>query len=371
MAVLISVAVVGPLLLSAALTVLVRAWARRTGFVDKPHAHKKHERPIALGGGIAIFAGIAVPLLAGTAAAYLWHRQGAPSFLPTLLRDHLGGIASKLPSVLALCGCMGVLHVVGLIDDRRSLGPAPKFLAQCAIAVITAWPLGIRILEFLPVPLSVAATVVWIVLITNAFNFLDNMDGLSAGVAAIGAAIFAIASMLAGQIFVPVLAWVMVGALVGFLLFNFSPASIFMGDAGSLIVGYLMAVLTTLTTYFDSGQEHSPLGVLVPLLVLAVPVYDAVSVITLRLFAGDSPFRGDHRHFSHRLVKRGMTRRGAVVMIYLATAATGLPAVALPRVDWPIAALLLLQCACVVAMIAMLENTGTAPQGSGQRGHRA
>jgi len=361
MIVLISVAVVAPLLLSAALTLIVRAWARRTGFVDRPHAHKKHEQPVALGGGVAIFAGIAVPLLVGTAVAYLWHGKAAPSFLPTLLCDHLDGIASKLTTVLALCGCMGVLHIVGLIDDRRALGPAPKFIAQFTIAVITAWPLDIRILEFLPAPLSIAATVVWIVLITNAFNFLDNMDGLSAGVAAIGAAIFAIAAMMAGQIFVPVLAWVMVGGLVGFLLFNFSPASIFMGDAGSLVVGYLMAVLTTLTTYFDPGQEHRPLGVLVPLLVLAVPVYDAVSVITLRLFAGDSPFRGDHRHFSHRLVKRGMTRRGAVLTIYLATAATGLPAVALPRVDWPVAALLLLQCVCVVTMIARLELTHSAP----------
>ncbi len=356
MAVLISVAVVGPLLLAAALTFAVRAWARRTGFVDRPHAHKKHEQPVALGGGIAIFAGIVIPLLVGTAAAYLWYRGGAPSFLPALVGDHLGGIASKLPTVLALCGCMGVLHIVGLIDDRRALGPAPKFIAQFAVALATAWPLGIRILEFLPAPVSIAATVVWIVLITHAFNFLDNMDGLSAGVAASGAAIFAVAAMLAGQIFVPILAWVMVGTLVGFLLFNFSPASIFMGDAGSLVVGYLMAVLTTLTTYFDAGQAHSPLGVLVPLLVLAVPLYDAVSVITLRLRAGDSPFRGDHRHFSHRLVKRGMTRTGAVLTIYLATAATGLPAVALPRVDWPIAALLLLQCLCVVAMIAILEH---------------
>jgi len=361
MAVLIGVALVGPLLLGAVLTVLVRTWARRSGFVDRPHAHKKHEQPVALGGGIAIFAAIAIPLIVGTTAAFVLNRYGTAGSLPTLVREHMSGVASKLPTVLALCGCMAVLHAVGLIDDRRALGPGIKFAVQFAVALVTAWPLGIRILEFFPASLSVVATVLWIVLITNAFNFLDNMDGLSAGVAAIGAAIFAIAAMLAGQVFVPVLAWIMVGALVGFLLFNFSPASIFMGDAGSLVVGYLMAVLTTLTTYFDADQQHSPLGVLVPLLVLAVPVYDAVSVITLRLVAGESPFRGDHRHFSHRLVKRGMTRRGAVLTIYLATAATGLPAVALPRVDWPVAALLLLQCICVVAMIAVLEHTRPAP----------
>jgi len=252
-----------------------------------------------------------------------------------------------------------VLHVVGLIDDRRALGPVPKFVAQFVVALVTAWPLGIRMFEFLPVPMSIAATVFWIVLITNAFNFLDNMDGLSAGVAAIGAAIFAVASMSAGQIFVPILAWVMVGALLGFLMFNRSPASIFMGDAGSLVVGYLMGVVTILTTFYDPAQQLQPMGVLVPLVVLAVPLYDAISVITLRLRAGESPFRGDHRHFSHRLVKRGMSRRGAVHTVYLATAATGLPAIALPRVSWAIASMLLLQCVCVVAMIAVLERADT------------
>jgi UDP-GlcNAc:undecaprenyl-phosphate GlcNAc-1-phosphate transferase len=201
-------------------------------------------------------------------------------------------------------------------------------------------------------------TVLWIVLITNAFNFLDNMDGLSAGVAAIAAGIFAVASMSAGQVFVPIMAWVLVGALLGFLVFNFSPATIFMGDAGSLVVGYLLSVLTILTTFYDSARNLTPLGIIVPMVVLAVPLYDVTSVVIHRIRAGESPFKGDWRHFSHRLVKRGMTQRGAVLTIYLATAATALPAIALPRVDWMIAILLLAQCLCVVVMIAVLEHTG-------------
>jgi len=358
---LILVALGASFAMSCSATWLVRAAARRIGFVDRPRAHKKHAHPIALGGGVAFVVGIGLPLLIGTTAAYVWRDGSPPAFLPTLLQRHLEGVASKLPTIAAIVGCMLALHVTGLIDDRRALGPAPKFIVQFAVAVVTAGLMGVRLLEFLPAPLSVAATVLWIVAITNAFNFLDNMDGLSAGVAAICAAIFAIAAMTAGQIFVPVMAWVIVGTLAGFLVFNLSPASIFMGDAGSLVIGYLMSVVPILTTFYDPDQSLRPTGVLVPVVVLAVPIYDAISVITLRVYAGTNPFRGDHRHFSHRLVKRGMSRRRAVLTIYLATAATGLPAIALPRVDWPIAILLLVQCLCVLTMVAVLEHA--APNG--------
>lgn len=351
----------GSFILSLICTLWVRSWAIRTNFVDTPHdhrkGHKKHRHPVALGGGIALMISIGLPLLIGTAFARYCGAESLPGWIPEFVVKHLDGIASKWPVVLALIGGMLVLHIVGLFDDRRALGPAPKLIAQFTVALITAWPMGIRAAEFLPEPLSIALTVFWIVLITNAFNFLDNMDGLSAGVAAIAAAIFAVASMSAGQVFVPILAWVVVGGLLGFLWFNFSPATIFMGDAGSLVIGYLMSVLTILATYYDASLKLSSIGVVMPLVVLAVPLYDVISVVIHRVREGESPFRGDHRHFSHRLIKKGMTPRGAVLTIYLATAATGLPAIALPRVDQPIAVLLLLQCLCVVIMIAVLEYT--------------
>ena len=357
---LILIAVAGPLALSLLATFVVRAVARRRGFVDRPGGHKQHATPIALGGGVALVIAIVGPILAGTLAAWMMHEQPAPGWLPEMIRPHLDGMAGKLPVVLAIMGGALVLHLVGLFDDRRALGPGPKFIAQIAVALFTAWPMGIRAVEALPAPLSIAVTVLWIVLITNAFNFLDNMDGLSAGVAAIAAAIFAVASMAAGQIFVPVMAWVIVGALLGFLVFNFSPATIFMGDAGSLVIGYLLSVLTILTTFYDPAQQLLPLGILVPVVVLAVPLYDVISVVIHRLRAGESPFKGDWRHFSHRLVRKGLTPRGAVLTIYLATAATGLPAIVLPRVAWPYAALLLVQCLCIVLMIAILEHTEPA-----------
>ena len=353
---IVVVAVAGPFVVALVATYLVRTWARRVGFVDHPSGHKRHEAPVALGGGIALLIAICLPILGGTLTAWFLCSDAPPAWLPAVLEPHLAGIASKLPAVLAIVGGAVVLHIVGLLDDRRALGPLPKLMAQVAVALFTAWPMGIRVVEALSPPISILLTVLWIVLITNAFNFLDNMDGLSAGVAAIAAAIFAVASMAAGQIFVPLLAWIVVGALLGFLVFNFSPATIFMGDAGSLVIGYLLSVLTILTTYYDKAQGLTPLGVLVPLVVLAVPLYDVISVVVRRLRAGDSPFRGDWRHFSHRLIKRGMTPRGAVLTIYLATAATGLPAIVLPRVEWGYAVLLLFQCLCVVIMIAILEH---------------
>ena len=358
---IVLVAIGGAFLLSVLATYLVRGWARRVEFVDHPSGHKAHEAPTALGGGIALIGSICGPILLGTVMAWVLSDSAAPGWLPELVRTHLDGIASKLPTVLAIVGGAVVLHVVGLIDDRRALGPGPKFAAQVLVAIFVAWPMGIRVIEALPAPLSIIVTVLWIVLITNAFNFLDNMDGLGAGVAAVAATIFAIASMTVGQVFVPVMAWIMVGALLGFLLFNFSPASIFMGDSGSLVLGYLMSVVTILVTFYDPGLHLQPFGVLVPIVVLAVPLYDVISVVIHRLRLGLSPFRGDRRHFSHRLVKRGMSPRGAVLTIYLATAATGLPAIVLPRVPWSAAILLLVQCLCVVTMIAILEHTRPEP----------
>lgn len=356
--ILVLIAVVGPMLLSWCVTALVKRWALRVGFVDRPGGHKQHDRVVALGGGIAIFFSIAAPLLIGTTAAWAL-REAPPSWLPTLLQTHITGIASKWPTLLGIIGAAAVLHGMGIIDDRKALSPGPKFLVQFAVAAFVAGPMGIRIAEALPTPLSFGMTVFWIVLMTNAFNFLDNMDGLSAGVAAVAAAIFAVAAMNAGQIFVPIMAWIVVGALLGFLRHNFSPASIFMGDAGSLPLGFLMSVITILTTYYDPSKGLTPIGVAIPILVLAVPLYDVTSVVIHRHLAGVSPLQGDRRHFSHRLVKRGLTPRNAVLTIYLATAATGLPAIVLPHLNWVGAALLLLQCACVVVMIAILESTAS------------
>lgn len=344
---------------SALATFVVRGIARRRGFVDRPGGHKQHALPVALGGGIALAWTVCLPPLLATLGACAAMRWGTPEWIPDDLRVHIPGVASKAAGVFAVIGGAVLLHVVGLIDDVKPLGPAFKLFVQVLVALVPAALFGIRVLalEHWPAWVSVAITVVWIVTVTNAFNFLDNMDGLSAGVAAIAGAIFAAAAISGGQIFVPAMMLILVGALLGFLVFNFHPATIFMGDSGSLFVGYLMAVLIVLTTFYHPERRLQPAGVLLPIVVLAVPLYDSASVIIHRLRAGSSIFRGDRRHFSHRLVRRGLSERAAVLTIYLATAATSLAAILLPHVSWFGACVIFAQCLCVILIIAILEHT--------------
>ena len=249
-----------PFGLAVVATYIVRRWALRVGFVDRPSGHKGHVQPVVYGGGIALFVAICGPILAGTLAVWMLDGPSPPDWLPPFVRTHMDGIVSKLPVVLAITGSACVLFIVGLIDDRRPLGAAPKFFVQIAVAVFIAWPMGIRVVEALPAGVSIAATVLWVVVITNAFNFLDNMDGLSAGVAAIAAGIFAVASMSVGQVFVPAMAWVLIGALLGFLVFNFSPASIFMGDAGSLVIRFPAERADNPNDVLRSGSEPATAG---------------------------------------------------------------------------------------------------------------
>jgi UDP-GlcNAc:undecaprenyl-phosphate GlcNAc-1-phosphate transferase len=203
---------------------------------------------------------------------------------------------------------------------------------------------------------AVVLTSLWIVVLTNAFNFMDNMDGLTAGVGTLTALILGMAAFAAGQVFVPCMLMIVAGALLGFLFYNFPPASIFMGDAGSLVVGYMLAVCSVLTTYIYPEQQITPYGITVPLIVFAVPLYDFVSVLFRRYRKGQSIFQADRGHFSHRLVQLGLTPTAAVLTIYLATTATSLSAIVLPLLNWAGAVLVFGQCICVVAIIAILES---------------
>jgi UDP-GlcNAc:undecaprenyl-phosphate GlcNAc-1-phosphate transferase len=170
--------------------------------------------------------------------------------------------------------------------------------------------------------------VLWIVVLTNAFNFMDNMDGLSAGVAFIVGIIFVVVAAQSGQLFIALALVPLVGALAGFLPFNYAPASIFMGDAGSLLVGYFLAAVSVLFTFYE-GPAASFRPFVLPAIIFAVPLYDAVSVTIIRLREGRSPFSGDRRHLSHRLVELGLTERLAVLAIHLLTLGIGLAGVLL------------------------------------------
>jgi UDP-GlcNAc:undecaprenyl-phosphate GlcNAc-1-phosphate transferase len=184
------------------------------------------------------------------------------------------------------------------------------------------------------------------------------MDGLSVGVASVCATAFLIAALSIGQWFVPAGLALLLGSMLGFLWHNFPPASIFMGDGGSLLIGMVLGVLTVCTTYLPPGitLANRWYAVLAPVVVLALPLYDLAVVSVIRLMRGKSPFVGDTNHFSHRLVARGMSKRTAVLCIYLVAAATSIAAIMLPHVSSNFAVLILVQTVLILCMVALLEQ---------------
>ena len=355
-------------------TAAVRNVAPKLGFVDKPGHRKIHHVPKPLGGGVAIFLGIAMPMLVGLAVVHFaWPFVGSWPLL-NVAAAHLNGIRSQTPLALLFLLAMLAMHLLGLVDDRKALGPYIKLVIQLTITTLLVVFGDLRALTFLDhlglwkVP-SIVITVLWIAGITNAFNFLDNMDGLSAGVAAICTASFLVTAASIGQLFVAAMLALLLGALIGFLCFNFPPASIFMGDSGSLVIGLALGVLTIRTTYIPVAADGKPLplgagwyAVLAPLIVLAVPLYDMIVVSCIRISRGRSPFVGDTNHFSHRLVARGMSRKTAVLCIWLITAATSAAAIILPHVRSPLlAGVIFLQTLMILGVVMLLEQHPLPP----------
>lgn len=349
------------------MTWLMRQAGLRMGHLDQPGGRKAHHRAVPATGGVAIFLAVFAPMAIGLALAWWAPASWWAAIAPRAV-EHLPGIHQQTPMALTLLISLAALHITGLVDDRRPLGPLVKLVIQLIAAGAMVGLMNVRLLEllgtYLGVPgvvVSVVLTVLWFVIITNAMNFLDNMDGLAGGVGLICAAVFMAAALLGGQWFVAATLGLLVGALMGFLVFNFPPASIFMGDGGSLVIGFLLAFCSLRLTYVDESLGEQAGGwwvLLTPLIVLAIPLYDLLSVTLIRLAQGRSPLVGDTQHFSHRLVRKGLSRPAAVIVIYACTLATALGGVLLGQVDraWH-AWLIFLQTVAVLIVLALLERT--------------
>lgn len=290
--------------------------------------------------------------------------------LPTTMSQTLVGLESmkaslqedqiQLSQVVAILAGGAVLFLIGLADDRWNLPWQIRLITQLGVACgVTA--MGVRATVFVSQPwIGFGITVLWIVVLTNAMNFLDNMDALAAGIGLIASLLFAGILLT----LVPTPHWVVAfgllitaGSLGGFLVWNRPPASIFMGDCGSNLIGFLLATLSVSGTFYqDNGSRHV---ILAPLCVLAVPLYDFCTVILIRLRHGRSPFHGDKSHFSHRLVDIGFKPAHAVMTIHLATLMTGLGGLLLYKVpDWTGAMLVVALILCVLSVVAILETVG-------------
>jgi len=345
------------------MTMIMRRVGARFRALDTPgsRGHIKQEiRPVPNTGGMAIYLAVALPMLAGILAilfvpASVWEER-LPAAAP-----HLPRLGETLPTAIALLVTMSCLHLLGLIDDRRPLGPYIKLGVQIAAAALMAIWFDVRLLELLDDTIpgaSIVITVVWIVAITNAINFLDNMDGLAGGVSAIAAGLLMAATIINEQWFIAATLALLLGGLIGFLMLNFPPAKIFMGDGGSLVIGFLLAVLTARTTFYHADLGGAWYGVFMPVIILAIPLYDFASVTLIRIRQRKSPFVGDQQHFSHRLVQRGLSKRGAVIVIWSFAAVTGIGGVSLGQLEPWQAALVFVQTGLVLLTIAILEYTG-------------
>lgn len=287
------------LVLAWVFTPRLREAAIRFGIVDAPDGRlKTHREPVPYLGGLAIY------------LAFLLSVSLTFSFGPEVLGILLAG---------------AIVVILGLLDDLGQLGPWTKLAGQ-GVAVLVLLKSGIFIkLTFVPVPVALAVSVLWLLAVTNAFNLIDIMDGLSAGTAAVAAAVLlVVADMNGGRLSATLLA-ALCGACLGFLRYNFQPARIYMGDTGSLFIGMSLAALATDNAY----TERSVLGALAPALILGVPLFDMLFVMYVRWRRGLPVMLGSPDHVALRLRKWRLSTRQTVAVSYVVTAVLGAAAVAL------------------------------------------
>ncbi|NUO80532.1 undecaprenyl/decaprenyl-phosphate alpha-N-acetylglucosaminyl 1-phosphate transferase [candidate division KSB1 bacterium] len=347
-------------LLALGLSLWFVPYARRLAIklrvIDLPHERKVHEGIRPRLGGLAIYAAFMLALGLQLAGFFLW--KNAAWFVERfpVLAAQAEMLVQALPRLGIILLGATIMLVLGFIDDRRGLGFSYKikFAAQFLAAGVLL--LGGISTTFMPVAwMNYLITIFWVVGITNAFNLLDNMDGLAAGVALIASFMFVIITVAQAQFFSAMILCLLAGAVAGFLYHNFYPAKIFMGDTGSHFIGYMLATLS-ITSSYVVPESVNLLPALMPLLILSLPIFDTLSVIVIRVKEHRPIFQGDRRHFSHRLVDLGMSQRGAVVFIYLVAGCIGLAAALLPYLPLWGQILVLLQTVLIYVMITILMH---------------
>ena len=319
------------------LTPLMRKIALLQGVLDRPNsAHKSHKNPVPYLGGVAIIIGVVVV-----------------SYIALISKEFTWSNFWLATSVLGPAVVMGL---VGLWDDLKSLNPLPRFIGQSIAGLVVAVililndnignPTGITALD-------VAITVLWIVGICNSINFFDNLDGGAAGTVAITSISLTYLAITGDQYFIAALSIVVAGSTLGFLIWNRAPARIYMGDAGALFLGLLIA---TLTVRFKPTTDNSVTSFAIPVLLLAIPILDTTVAVFSRLRRKVSPFQGGKDHLSHRLVRYGLSRKISAIALWLLSALYGMFAVLISLQNFDF---LILTIALVVwiSLLALFLNT--------------
>jgi UDP-GlcNAc:undecaprenyl-phosphate/decaprenyl-phosphate GlcNAc-1-phosphate transferase len=320
----------------------------RFDLLDYPEGRKMHLRPMPFLGGAGVFVSfwllvVAAILLSGFVESVSWGK----------LRRLLESVQYLTPKLAGIFAGALVIWLVGLHDDKFRWTPFRKLAGQgVAAAILMSLGFTINLAAGLG-PLGYAVTFLWILMIINAFNFIDSLDGHCAGIALISCVTFFTITQIIDQTLVSLCLMAFAGALLGFLFHNFTPARMFLGDNGSLFIGYMMAAFTLLCRYQVPEATYATL--LIPVLVFGVPIYDTLSVVVVRLSRGVPPWQGDRNHFAHRLTKLGMTDRVAVIFSYFIAVTTGLVAVLTTQVDFFGAVLVGLIFLSIISVVAFLE----------------
>src|SRR5713101_7276280 len=285
-------------LLALVLTPLVRSWARRTGLVARPKIDRWHKKATATVGGVAIWLTvISAYLTLIPHTSYGWVIVGASTFL----------------------------FLVGLVDDLIHIKPYQKLIGQVMGAALVVY-YGLALPWTRSLSINMVITIFWLIGITNAVNLLDNMDGLAAGIASIASVFLTVSFIAGGQPTEALMSSVLAAALLGFLIYNSNPATIFMGDCGSMFIGFLLASAALVNV--SGGRSRTFVPVLaVPILVLFIPIFDTTFVTILRKLSGRAASQGGRDHTSHRLVALGMSERRAVWLLYGLAGLSGLLAI--------------------------------------------
>ncbi len=336
-------------LLSWAVTPLVLKLARRIGAIDKQSDTKIHAKDIPRLGGLAIASGFYVPVLA----------------LGLRVNLYQGMIYEEPRRVVALLGGGLAIIVLGVYDDLRGARAWQKLAVQVPVAVL-AWWAGIRIgvtgdpaghLLVLPGAVSLVATVVWVVVVVNALNLIDGLDGLASGIALQALLATAMCAWHRDDAALALFAICLSGAVGGFLVHNFHPASIFMGDSGSMFLGYVLAI----STAWSSQKAATMVGVVLPVVALALPLLDTSMAIWRRMVTGRKVLSGDLEHIHHRLLARGWSHRRSVLTLYGVGLFFSLLSVALvyssdSRLDWPLVGVALIAALAFARWLGYLKR---------------
>jgi UDP-GlcNAc:undecaprenyl-phosphate GlcNAc-1-phosphate transferase len=287
-------------------TPITKRLAVYLGVLDQPSNRKVHTAPTPLMGGLAIYGAFVIALLL---------------FSPPFYLVEFGAIITGATW----------LALVGFVDDRYGMKPLVKMAAQLIAGVVLVVA-GIHVRLFDSDVVNIGVTLFWIVGITNAMNFQDNMDGLAAGITAVASSFFFIMAVREELSLVSSLAAALAGASIGFLIYNFNPATTFMGDMGSMVLGFILAVLA-IKLDFNVPADRQIITGMVPILVLGVPIFDTALVVFTRLRERRSPMKGGKDHTSHRLCSIGLSQKTAVVFLYAMSAVLGIAAIELSRTN--------------------------------------